>query len=137
MAYTIRRVEYFHATVVDQPGEAYKVLSALAGLGVNLLAFTAVPVGPDRTQITLFPAEPSKMASEARKAKMELEGPHPALLLQGDDELGALVEVHEKLYRAKVNVYASTGVSDGHGKYGYVIYVRTEDCARAAKALEV
>jgi hypothetical protein len=137
MAYTIRRVEYFHATIVDQPGEAYKVLSALAGLGVNLLAFTAVPVGPDRTQITLFPAEPSKMASEARKAKMELEGPHPALLLQGDDELGALVEVHEKLYRAKVNVYASTGVSDGHGKYGYVIYVRTEDCERAAKALEV
>jgi len=137
MAYTIRRVEYFHATVVDQPGEAYKVLSALAGLGVNLLAFTAVPVGPDRTQITLFPAEPSKMASEAEKAKMELAGPHPALLLQGDDELGALVEVHEKLYRAKVNVYASTGVSDGQGKYGYVIYVRAEDCERAAKALEV
>jgi len=137
MAYTIRRVEYFHATIVDQPGEAYKVLSALAGLGVNLLAFTAVPVGPDRTQITLFPAEPSKMASEAKKAKMELEGPHPALLLQGDDELGALIEVHEKLYRAKVNVYASTGVSDGHGKYGYVIYVREEDCERAAKALEV
>ncbi len=31
MAYRIRRVEYFHATVVDEPGEAYKVLSALAG----------------------------------------------------------------------------------------------------------
>ena len=135
MAYTIRRVEYFHATIVDQPGEAYKVLSALEGLGVDLLAFTAVPIGPDRTQITLFPAEPLKMASEARKAKMELDGPHPALLLQGDDELGALVEVHEKLYRADVNVYASTGVSDGHGKYGYVIYVREEDCTRAARAL--
>ena len=137
MAYTIRRVEYFHSTVVDQPGEAYRVLSALAGLGVNLLAFTAVPVGPDRTQLTLFPAEPSKMASEAERAKMVLDGPHSALLLQGDDELGALVEVHEKLYRAKVNVYASTGVSDGQGKYGYVIYVREEDCKRAAKALEV
>jgi hypothetical protein len=137
MAYTIRRVEYFHTTIVDQPGEAYKVLSALEGLGVDLLAFTAVPIGPDRTQVTLFPAEPSRMASEARKAKMELGGPHPALLLQGDDELGALVEVHEKLYRAKVNVYASTGVSDGHGKYGYVIYVREEDCERAARALEL
>jgi hypothetical protein len=137
MAYTIRRVEYFHSTVVDQPGEAYKVLSALEGLGVDLLAFTAVPVGPDRTQLTLFPADKLKMTSEARKAKMELDGPHPALLLQGDDELGALVIVHEKLYRAGVNVYASTGVSDGHGKYGYVIYVREEDCERAAKALEV
>ena len=137
MAYSIRRAEYFHATVVDQPGEAYRVLSALEGLGVDLLAFTAVPVGPDRTQLTLFPADPSKMTSEARKAKMELDGPHPALLLQGDDELGALVIVHEKLYRAGVNVYASTGVSDSRGNFGYVIYVREEDCERAAKALEV
>jgi hypothetical protein len=137
MAYAIRRAEYFHATVVDQPGEAYRVLSALAGLGVDLLAFTTVPVGPDRTQVTLFPAEQSKMTSEAKKANMALDGPHSALLLQGDDELGALVEVHEKLYRAGVNVYASTGVSDGHGEFGYVIYVREEDCDRAAKALGV
>lgn len=137
MAYTIRRAEYFHATVVDQPGEAYRVLSALAGLGVDLLAFTTVPVGPDRTQVTLFPGEQSKMTSEAKKANMALDGPHSALLLQGDDELGALVEVHEKLYRAGVNVYASTGVSDGHGEFGYVIYVREEDCDRAAKALGV
>jgi hypothetical protein len=57
--------------------------------------------------------------------------------MQGDDELGALVEVHEKLYRAGVNVYASMGVSDGADKYGYVIYVREDDCERAAKALEI
>ncbi len=137
MADAIRRVEYFHATVVDQPGEAYRILSTLESLGVDLLAFTAVPVGPDRTQLTLFPADPSKMASEAQRARMTLDGPHPALLLQGDDELGALVTVHEKLYRAEVNVYASTGVSVGSGKYGYVIYVREEDCERAAKALGI
>lgn len=135
MAHTIQRVEYFHTTVVDQPGEAYRILSTLAELGVNLLAFTAVPMGPDETQLTLFPSEPSKMAAEAGKAQMVLDGPHPALLLQGDDELGALVGVHEKLYRAKVNVYASTGVADGRGTFGYVIYVRAEDCERAAKAL--
>jgi hypothetical protein len=137
MADAIRRVEYFHAAVVDQPGEAYRILSTLESLGVDLLAFTAVPVGPDRTQLTLFPADPAKMASEAQKARMTLDGPHPALLLQGDDELGALLTVHEKLYRAEVNVYASTGVSDGSGQYGYVIYVREEDCDRAAKALGI
>jgi hypothetical protein len=137
MAYTIRRAEYFHANVVDQPGEAYRVLSALESLGVDLLAFTAVPVGPDETQLTLFPADPSKMAAEAGKARMTLDGPHSALLIQGDDELGALVGVHEKLYRADINVYASTGVSDGAGKFGYLIYVRQEDCERAAKVLGV
>ncbi|HXK09565.1 MAG TPA: hypothetical protein VMT70_07975 [Vicinamibacteria bacterium] len=137
MAYRIRRVEYFHATVVDQPGEAYKVLHALAGLGVDLLAFTAVPVGPDSTQLTLFPEDPGKMKSEARKAGMALDGPHRALLVQGDDELGVLAGVHEKIYRANVNVYASSAIADGFGKYGHIIYVRPEDYERAAKALAI
>jgi hypothetical protein len=137
MANRIRRVEYFHANVVDEPGEAYKVLSALAGLGVSLVAFTAVPVGPDRTQITLFPEDPGKMRSEAQKAGMALDGPHRALLVQGDDELGVLAGVHEKLYRASVNVYVSTAIADGAGKFGHLIYVRPDDYERAAKALGV
>lgn len=137
MAFGISRAEYFYTTVEDVPGEAYKLLSRLADLGINLLAFTAIPTGPNRTQLALFPAEARKLQSEARKAGMPLDGPHRALLVQGDDELGALAIVHEKLYRADVNVYASTGVADGYGKYGHVIYVRPEDYARAAKALEV
>jgi hypothetical protein len=137
MAYRIRRVVYFHTTVMDEPGEAYNILSALAGLGVNLLAFTAVPVGPTRTQLTLFPEDPGKLKSEAQKAGMTLDGPHHALLVQGDDELGALAVVHEKIYRADVNVYAATAVADGFGKYGHIIYVRPGDYEAAAKALEV
>ena len=54
-----------------------------------------------------------------------------------DDELGALAAVHERIYKAGVNVYASNAVADGFGKYGYLIYVRPEDHERAAKALEV
>ena len=137
MAYRIRRVEYFHATVVDQPGESFKILSALAGRGVNLLAFTAVPVGPDSTQLTLFPEDPGNMKSEAQKVGMTLDGPHRALLVQGDDELGALALVHERIYHANVNVYAANAIADGAGKYGHLIYVRPEDFDRAAKALEV
>ena len=58
MSYRIRRVEYYHATVVDQPGEAYKVLSTLADLGVNLLAFTAVPAGPEPGAADAVPGRP-------------------------------------------------------------------------------
>jgi hypothetical protein len=137
MSYKIRRVEYFHATLVDQPGEAYKTFSALAGLGVNLLAFTAVPVGPNRTQLTLFPEDPGKMRSEAGRAGMALDGPHTAVLVQGDDELGALVDVHERIYRANVNVYASTAIADGFGKYGHLIFVRPDDYERVARALAI
>lgn len=134
---SIRRVDYYYTTVHDRPGEAYRVLAGLADSGVNLLALTAVPVGVDRTQLTLFPEDSRHFEAIAGRIGMEIDGPHPALLVQGDDELGALAAVHEKLYQARVNVYASSAVTDGHGAYGYVIYVRPEEFERAARALEV
>ena len=137
MAFEIRRVYYFYTTVKDQPGEAYKLLSLLARMGIKLLAFTAVPFGPMTTQLTIFPEDTGKLSSEARKSDVVLDGPHPALLAQGDDALGALAEVHMKRYEAKVNIYASSGVADGRGSYGYVIYVKPDDYERAAAALEV
>lgn len=137
MAFNIRRADYFYAAVEDTPGAAYKLLSQLAELGINLLAFTAVPVGPMRTQLTLFPADTGKFKSAASNAKLELDGPHRALLAQGDDELGALADIHERLYEAGVNVYASSGVTDGKGSYGYVIYVRPEEYEQAVSALAV
>lgn len=135
MAFNKRRVDYFYVNVRDQPGEAYKLLSALASRGVNLLAFNAVPTGPENTQLGLFPEDSARLANEARQAGFALDGPHSALLIQGDDELGALAEVHEKLYAAGVNVYASSGVADGRGSFGYVIHVRPEEYGRAAAAL--
>jgi hypothetical protein len=53
----------------------------------------------------------------------------------GEDRLGALAAIHERLYEAKVNVYASNGVTDGRGGFGCVLYVRSEELDRAAPAL--
>ncbi len=137
MSYKIRKVEYFYCSVVDQPGEAYKLLAQLEQSGINLLAFTAIPVGPNRTQLTLFPDTPDKLVIEARRTNFALDGPHPAILVQGDDELGALAEIHQVLYEANVNVYASNGVTDSKGCFGYLLYVRPEDYERAVAALKV
>ena len=135
MGFTIRRAEYFHTTVTDEPGGANHLLSQLAGMGINLLAFAGMPIGPVRTQLTLFPEDVSSMKETARKAGLILDGPHTALLVQGDDELGAFADLHMRLYQANVNVFASTGVADGRGAYGYVLYIRPEDYEQAAKAL--
>lgn len=137
MSYKIRKIDYFYCSVVDQPGEAYKLLAQLEQSGINLLAFTAIPVGPARTQLTLFPDTPDKLVLEAKRTGFELDGPHPAILVQGDDELGALAEIHQVLYEANVNVYASNGVTDSKGSFGYLLYVRPEDYERAAAALKV
>ena len=57
MAFTIRPVEYYYANVHDDLGAAYRVLRQIAERGINLLAFTAVPVGPSLAQFSLFPAD--------------------------------------------------------------------------------
>ncbi len=137
MAMSIRRAEYFYTTVRDEPGEAYKLLSRLAELRIDLLAFTAIPVGPMHTQLTLFPEDALRLRSEAEKTGLVLDGPHPAFLVQDDDELGALAGIHVKLYEARINVYASTGVTDGRGCFGYVLYIRPEDYESAVTALGV
>jgi hypothetical protein len=134
--FQIHRVEYFYCTVKQEPNEAYELLSQLARLGVNLLAFTAVPMGPSSTELTLFPEDALRLQSAARKAGLVLIGPYSALLVQGDDELGALAGIHARLHAARVDVYASSGVTDGRGHYGYVIYLRPEEFERAVAALE-
>ena len=137
MAFTIRSVEYYYANVRDELGAGYRVLTQLAERGVNLLAFTAVPSGPSLAQFALFPEDPKRLVAEGRAAGLPLDGPYHALLVQGDDELGALAGVHERLVSAGVDIYASAGVTDGRGSFGYVVYVREEQFERAARALGV
>jgi hypothetical protein len=137
MAFTIRRVEYYYANVRDELGAAYRFLAQLAELGVNLLAFTAVPSGPALAQFALFPEDPGKLVAEGRAANLPLDGPYHALLVQGDDELGALASVHQRLVDAGVDIYASSGVTDGRGSFGYVVYVREDQFEKAADTLGV
>ena len=137
MAYTLRRIGYYYTQVRDVPGAAYELLAQLAQLGINLLAFTAIPTGEQSAQLTLFPDDYRHLVVKAGEAGLHLDGPHPAILVRGDDELGALTQIHEKLYRAGINIYASNGITDGSGKFSYLIYIRPESYLKAAEVLEI
>ncbi len=133
----VRIVEYFYTMVNDRPGEACRILSQLASEEVNLLAFSAVPIGHDHTQLVIYPEHVDRLARAAEKAGFTLTGPQRAILIQGDDRLGALVGYLQKLYDAKINLSSSTGVTDSRGGYGYVIHLRAEDIDRAAQAMGI
>ena len=132
-----RKVEYYYAHVKDAPGEAYKFLSCLGAAGVNLLAFNSIPTGPEHTQLVIFPEQPDMLQKAAEEAGYALEGPHHAFLIQGDDQLGAFAEIHAKLANGNVNVYASNGVTDDRGGYGYILWVKPEDIQRASDLLSL
>lgn len=135
MAFSVRTVEYFYTRVADLPGRAYELLATLASEEINLLAFSAVPYGPNHVELTLFPERSENFLKVAAKLGLTVTGPQHACLIQGDDKLGAFAEIQRALLEAGVSVYASTGVTDGEGRFGYVIYVREDHFPAAAKAL--
>ena len=137
MSTQISRVGYFYCVVRDRPGEAYTLLSRLATSGVNLLAFNAIPMGLEQIQLMLFPEDANPLARLAEDEGLLLDGPQYALLIRGDDELGALAEIHRELADAKVNVSASSGITDGQGGFGYIVYIAPEDFSEATAALGI
>jgi len=137
MAETIREVEYFYATVEDKPGEASRLLQHFSEKGVNWVALTAFSLGDGRSQLDFFPESAEKLQKAAIDAGVTLVGPKKAFLIQGDDRIGALAEYHLRLSNAGINVHAGYGVSDGSGRFGYVLWVKPEDFEEAARALGV
>ncbi len=134
-ALSVRTLEYFYIRVDDHPGRAYELLAALASEQVNLLAFSAVPYGNNRVELTIFPDRTESLLRAAAKSGWTLSGPQHACLIQGDDQLGALAEIQKKLIDAGVSIYASSGITDGEGGFGYVIYFKEGDQLAAEHAL--
>jgi hypothetical protein len=135
MAISVQKVAYFYANVRGEPDEAFQLLDHFAHQGVNLLALHSMPIGPENTQLTLFPEDANRLQELAKSAHLALDGPHVAVLAQGDDHRGAVAELHRQLHQARVTVYASTAVTDGKGRFGYILYMRPEDAEKAVKLL--
>ncbi len=137
MAATIYSVDYYYTTVEDRPGQGCRFLETLASEEVNLLAFNAFPVGRDRTQLVIYPLNATWLGDMARHEGLRLIGPHHAFMVHGDDELGALVSIHQRLCDAEINVSSSNGITDGRGGYRYIMHVHPEDYDRATQVLGV
>ena len=130
-------IDCFYVTLRDRPGEGYRLLEHLSERGVSLRAFTAIPVGEDQTQICLVTRGAEELQLAAKDADVLLTGPKQAFLIQGQDRVGALHAYHQTLANAGVNVFASSGVTAGDGKFGFVLWVEPEDFDKAFDALGI
>jgi hypothetical protein len=137
MADKIRRVDYYYATVPDQPGEGFRVLSKLKEAGVNLLSFTAFPVEGGKSQIDFVPADPDKFVKAAKSAGLALSPKKQAFFVQGTDRPGACAEIMKKLGDARVNVHAANAAAGANGGFGLILWVKPQQLDAAAKALGV
>ncbi|MCZ2151520.1 MAG: hypothetical protein LC126_27575 [Bryobacterales bacterium] len=136
MSFSVRRVRYYYVRLEDKPGKGYELLARLASEDVNLLAFSAVPYG-SMVELTIFPENETALMNALERLGLQMTGPQHAFLIQGDDRLGAVAEIHKALFDASVNIYASSGVTDGLGHFGYVIYIKEGDHLAASRALGI
>jgi len=137
MAEKIERIEYFYAVVEDRPGEGRRFLEHLSEKSVNLVAFTAFPIGGGRSQLDFFPEDSEALRAAATDAGIELVGPKKAFIIRGDDRIGALHEHHLRLSNAGINIHAANGTTDARGRFGFVLWVNQADYEKAAQVLGV
>jgi hypothetical protein len=134
MAETVRKVEYFYIETPNKPGVGARALAALCDAGVDLLAFSGFPHGR-RAQIDFIPKDSAVFKAAAKKAGLKLSARKTGFLIQGEDRPGAIANIMGKLAEIKVNVTAMDAVCAGEGRYGAILWVKSADVSKAAKAL--
>ena len=130
----IRKVVYYSMQVPNRPGVGVEMLKAIAKGRQNLLAFTGFPNG-SKAQVDFVPAKPVEFARGARKAGVKLGKKKTAFLVQGEDRVGALVRVLEKLSKARINMVAMDAVTAGGRRFGAIFWVRPKDVGRTSRLL--
>lgn len=134
MSDTVRKVAHYALTVPNRPGAAFGVLAALVSAGVNLLACKGTPQGR-RARIEVVPADTRKFNAAAKKAGLVFEAQETGFLIQGEDRPGALAGHLQRLAAIGIDVLAIDGVAAGAGRFGAIVWVRSGDARRAARAL--
>lgn len=136
MDFNVRQIDYNNIAVEYRVGDASKLLSMLARNGIDFLAYKATPVDSKRTVFTLFSDDARKMAEVAEKEGFSVDGPYSAILVKGDEEVGALAAIYEKLSQANINVDESSGIAHINEGYGVILYVKQQDCRKALIAIQ-
>jgi hypothetical protein len=137
MKLIIKRANYYHTIVEDKHGKGYWLLEHFRQKGVNLEAFIAFPLGGGKSQMDFVVDDVEKLRQASVEAGIQLTGPKRAFMAQGDDEVGAIVDLHQKLTAAEINIHAGSGLSGGAGTFCYLFWVNPDDYENAALALGI
>lgn len=136
MGITIRKVDYYAMTVPDKPGEGHRVVTALAGQGVNLLAFSGFPTGGGKAQLDLVPEDGKAFAAAAAKLRLKTRKAKTVFLAQGDDDrAGAVASLLGRLAEKKIPLIAAQALSAGAGRWAMMLWVSPARVTKAAAAL--
>jgi hypothetical protein len=136
MADRVRKVRYCYVTIPSRAGQGAKVLAAVKQAGVNLLGFSGFPARTGAAQLDLLAEDQSAIRRLARREGWRVSRPKKGFLVQGTDVVGAVDRHVQKLAGRKISITAAQAVSAGGGRYGMMLWVKSKDYVRAARALK-
>ena len=131
---TIRKADYFSMEVSNKIGEGARLLDALRDASVNLLAFTGFPTGR-RAQVDFIPEDTASFKAATRKLGLKIGPRKTVFLVQGDDRVGAIAEIVDRIAAAGVNMTAMDALATGGGRYAAMFWVDPRDVNKVAKSL--
>ena len=131
---SLRRVDSYSMEVPNRPGEAYRILQALDESGVDLIFFTAYPVGEGKAVVDLVIDDPLRFHRAIEARHLPPVRPTPAFMISGPERLGGASEILRRLADAHINVHAASGTAQGDA-YGMVLWIPPDEFDAAAEAL--
>ncbi len=137
MAEEITKFDY-HYVVIDNDGSrTAEIVSALSQAGINLLAFSEFPVSASKSQLDLIAENADSLEHAVRDLGLQLSARKSGFLVRGGDRPSAAAIALVRLAGAHIAVTSVQSISAGAGRFGALIWVKPEDVARAAQALQV
>jgi len=131
MAHTVRKVTAVSAQVDDRIGVLAELANALRDANLNMRAVVS-----QRKAGTVLMGVPDDLAAARSLAAYNgiVVQEREVLLIEGDDEVGALCPIANKLASARINIEDVYALAT-EGKYAAVLTFAAEDVGRAAEVL--
>ena len=131
-----RKIHYCYVTVPNRAGQGADVLGALKKAKVNLLAYSGFPTRGGKAQLDLVAENLGAIRQVGKKNGWRLSKSKKGFLIQGKDRIGAVQQQIQKLADKRINVTAADALTAARGRYGMLLWVKSKDYGRAARALK-
>jgi len=131
-----QKIHYCYVTVPNRAGQGADVLGALKEAKVNLLAYSGFPTRGGKAQLDLIAQSLGTIRKVGKKNGWRLSKSKKGFLIQGKDRIGAVQQQIQRLADKSINVTAADAVCAAKGRYGMILWVKTKDYGRAARALK-
>ena len=129
-------MQYRYSILDDEPSTAAAALETLWELGIGLVGFSEFPHGPGKAQLDLIAEDSDKLAKAATGIGLSLSRKKTGFLIRGEDEPAAVMaDILRRLADAHIGVTSMQAVSAGAGRFGAMLWVKSQDIEVAGKVL--